>query len=47
VLVVKQISQGRDQPPVMLRVWGQFERVPENEASCLALWDRCANARAS
>ena len=45
VLVVQQVTQGRDQPPVLLRVWGQFERVPEDEASCLALWDRCAHSR--
>ena len=45
VLVVKQVPQGRDQPPIMLRVWGQFERIPEDEASSLALWDRCAYSR--
>jgi hypothetical protein len=45
VLVVRQVAQGRDQPPVLLRVWGQFERISEDEASCLALWDRCAHPR--
>ena len=44
VLVVKQVSQGRDQPAVILRTWAQFERVSEDEASCLALWERCARA---
>jgi hypothetical protein len=29
----------------MLRVWSRLERVPDNEANCLALWERCANAR--
>jgi len=37
VLVVRQVTQGRDQPPVLLRVWGQFERIPEDEGSCIAL----------
>jgi Asp-tRNA(Asn)/Glu-tRNA(Gln) amidotransferase A subunit family amidase len=26
----------------MLRVWGRVERVPDDDASCLALWERCA-----
>jgi hypothetical protein len=30
---------------VMLRVWRRFERVPDNDANCLALWERCAYAR--
>jgi hypothetical protein len=42
VLIVQQISQGRDQPPVLLRVWGREDRLPEDEASCLALWHRWA-----
>ena len=42
VLVVKQVTQGRDQPPVLLRVWGRVDRVPEDEANCLALWHRRA-----
>ena len=37
VLVVRQVVA-----PVMLRVWGRVERVPEDDASCLALWERCA-----
>jgi hypothetical protein len=37
VPVVRQVTQGRDQPPVLLRVWGQFERIPEDEGSCIAL----------
>jgi hypothetical protein len=41
VLIVRQITQ-RDQAPVLLRVWGELDRVPEDEASCLALWQRCA-----
>ena len=44
VLVVRQITT-RDQPPVLLRAWGRFVRVPEDEASCLALWERCAYQR--
>jgi len=32
VLVVKHISQGRDQPPVLLRTWTQFERIPDWDA---------------
>jgi hypothetical protein len=30
------------EPPVMLRVWGRVERVPDDDASGLALWERCA-----
>jgi hypothetical protein len=30
---------------MMLRVWGRVERVPDDDASCLALWERCANPR--
>lgn len=43
VLVVKQVTQGRDQL-LLLRTWAQFERIPEDEGEggCLALWDRCA-----
>jgi hypothetical protein len=26
-------------------VWGRLERVPDNDANCLALWERCAYAR--
>ena len=37
VLVVRQVTEGRDQPPVLLRVWGQFERIPEDEGSCIAV----------
>jgi hypothetical protein len=44
VLVVRQVVSQRE-PPVMLRVWGRFERVPDDDASCLALWERCANLR--
>ena len=44
VLVVRQIVAQRE-PPVMLRVWRRFERVPDNDANCLALWERCAYAR--
>src|SRR5438132_1652885 len=36
VLVVRQIVTQRE-PPVMLRVWGRLERVPDNDANCLAL----------
>jgi len=42
VLIVRQIPQGRDQPAVLLRVWGRGDRLPEDEANCLAQWDRCA-----
>ena len=42
--VVRQIVAQRE-PPVMLRVWGRLERVPDNDANCLALWERCAYAR--
>ena len=34
VLVVRQAG-----------VWGRVERVPDDDASCLALWERCANPR--
>jgi hypothetical protein len=44
VLVVRQVAAQRE-PPVMLRVWGRVERVPADDASCLALWERCANPR--
>jgi hypothetical protein len=46
VLVVRgsQVVAQRE-PPVMLRVWGRFERVPDNDANCLALWEHCAYAR--
>jgi hypothetical protein len=44
VLVVRQIVAQRE-PPVKLRVWGRVERVPDDDASCLALWERCANPR--
>src|SRR5438270_6268551 len=44
VLVVRQIVAQRE-PPVMLRVWSRLERVPDNDANCLALWERCAYAR--
>ena len=44
VLVVRQAVAQRE-PPVMLRVWGRVERVPDDDASCLALWERCANPR--
>jgi hypothetical protein len=44
VLVVRQIVAQRE-PPVMLRVWGRLERVPDNDANCLALWERCVYAR--
>jgi hypothetical protein len=36
VLIVQQISQVRDQPPVLLRVWGREDQLPEDEASCLS-----------
>jgi hypothetical protein len=44
VLVVRQVVAQRE-PPVMLRVWGRVERVPDDDVSCLALWERCANLR--
>jgi hypothetical protein len=44
VLVVRQAVAQRE-PPVMLRVWGRIERVPDDDLSCLALWERCANPR--
>jgi len=44
VLVVRQIVAQRE-PPVMLRVWGRLERVPDDDANCLAMWERCAYAR--
>ena len=44
VLVVRQVVAQRE-PPVMLRVWGRVERVPDDDLSCLALWERCANPR--
>jgi hypothetical protein len=44
VLVVRQIVAQRE-PPVMLRVWGRLDRVPDNDANCPALWERCAHAR--
>src|SRR3984893_8083094 len=37
-LVGRQAVAQRE-PPVMLRVWGRVERVPDDDASCLALWD--------
>ena len=40
VLVVRQAVAQRE-PPVMLRVWGRVERAPDDDASCLALWERC------
>ena len=43
-LVVRQVVTQRE-PPVMLRVWGRVERVPDDDASCLALWERCAYPR--
>src|SRR3984893_15560906 len=43
-LVVRQIVAQRE-TPVTLRVWGRLERVPDNDANCLALWERCAYAR--
>jgi hypothetical protein len=33
VLVVRQVVAQRE-PPVMLRVWGRVERVPDDDASC-------------
>jgi|SRR5580704_10241994 hypothetical protein len=36
VLLVRQIVAQRE-PPVMLRVWDRLERVPDNDANCLAL----------
>ena len=44
VLVVRQVVAQRE-PPVMLRVWGRVERVPEDDASCLALWEPCPYPR--
>jgi hypothetical protein len=41
---VRQIVAQRE-PPVMLRVWGRLERVPDDDANCLAMWERCAYAR--
>jgi hypothetical protein len=45
VLVVPQVPQGRDQPPILMRSWGRVDRVPDDEASCLALWELCAGQR--
>jgi hypothetical protein len=42
VLVVRQVQR---EPPVMVRVWGRVERVPDDDVSCLALWERCAYPR--
>ena len=39
VLVVRQIPQ-RAAAPVLRRVWAPAGPVPEDEASCLALWER-------
>ena len=39
VLVIRRIPQGRD-APVLRRVWAPASPVPEDEASCLALWER-------
>jgi hypothetical protein len=44
VLVVRQVVAQRE-PPVMLRVWGRVDRVPDDDVSCLALWERCAYPR--
>ena len=44
VLVVRQVVAQRERP-VMLRVWGRVDRVPDDDASCLALWERCAYPR--
>ena len=44
VLVVRQVVAQRESP-VMLRAWGRVERVPDEDASCLALWERCAYPR--
>ena len=44
ILVVRQTVTQRE-PPIMLRVWGRVDRVPDDDASCLALWERCANPR--
>jgi hypothetical protein len=44
VLVVRQAVAQRE-PPMMLRVWSRVERVPDDDASCQALWERCANPR--
>ena len=44
VLFVRQIVAQRESP-VMLRVWGRLERVPDDDANCLAMWERCAYAR--
>ena len=41
-LIVRQIPARRGQAPVMLRVWARLDRVPEDEGSCLALWQRWA-----
>jgi len=39
VLVVRQIPQ-RAAAPVLRRVWAPAGPVPEDEGSCLALWER-------
>jgi len=44
VLVVRQVVAQRE-APVMLRVWGRVDRAPDDDASCLALWERCAYPR--
>src|SRR3954451_23273818 len=44
VLVVRQAVAQRE-PPVMLQVWCRVERVPDDDASCLTLRERCANPR--
>jgi hypothetical protein len=40
----RQIVAQRESP-VMLRVWGRLERVPDDDANCLAMWERCAYGR--
>jgi hypothetical protein len=42
-LVVRQAVAQRE-PPVMLRVWGRIERVPDDDLSCLALWEQLYRA---
>ena len=44
VLVVCQAVAERE-PPVRLRVRSRVARVPDDDASCLVLWERCANPR--
>ena len=43
VLVVRQIVAARAAGDAA--GWGRLERVPDDDANCLALWERCAYVR--